>query len=107
MPTVTLTRTSSRDIGARDLYVRLDEEPERTVLHGEETTFDVAPGEHTLRITNRLYSKSETFTLGDGETARFMGANVPAGGIFAFIVFSMTFAYKVKLDRIDGHRAAE
>lgn len=106
MPTVTLARTSPRDIGARDLYVRLDEEPERTVLYGEETVFDVPPGEHSLKITNRLYSRSETFMLAEGESVRFLGANIPAGGIFAFIVFSMTFAYKVMLQRVDDQGAA-
>ena len=96
---VTLIRTSERDIKMRDLYVTLDEEPERTVLYGRATTFEVAPGEHRLKITNRLYSKTETFTLAEGEEVRFRGANVWMGGPFAWMLVALTSAYKVTLER--------
>ena len=98
--TLTLARTSEKDIKMRDLYVSIDGGAERTVLFNGTTSFDLAPGEHTLHVTNRLYTKEETVTLTDGETARFLAANVWAGGIFAWALVILTGAYKVTLERV-------
>lgn len=96
---LTVARTSERDIKMRDLYVRVDGE-ERNILFGRSTTYELAPGEHQLEVTNTLYTKTETVELREGEEARFLAANVWAGGIFAWIVVILTGAYKVTLERL-------
>ena len=83
----------------RDLYVKLDGE-ERNVLFGRSTTYEVAPGEHLLEVTNTLYTRTETITLQEGEEARFLTANIWSGGIFAWLVVALSGAYKVTLERI-------
>lgn len=97
--TVTVSRTSGRDIKMRDLYVTVDGE-QRNVLFGRATTFEVTSGEHRLEITNTLYTKGETLVLAEGEEARFLAANVWAGGVFTWAVVILTGAYKVTLERL-------
>lgn len=98
--TLTVSRTSEKDIKMRDLYVSVDEGPERTLLFDRATTFELPAGEHRLEITNRLYSKDATVSLGEGEEVRFLAANVWAGGIFAWVFVVLTGAYKVTLERL-------
>ncbi|MGV3614559.1 MAG: hypothetical protein ACO1SV_04405 [Fimbriimonas sp.] len=92
-------RTADDDIKIRDLYVLVDEEEERTVLYGKSLEYVLAPGEHRIKITNRLFSKVENFQVGAGQTIRFAVANVPAGGgLFApLMMVSGTGAYKVRI----------
>lgn len=94
-------RTDHDDIGIRDLYVLVDDQEERTVLHGKSLTIDLAPGEHRIKITNRLFSKAEEFTVREGQSVRYATANVAAGGgLFApLMMISGTGAYKVRLKR--------
>lgn len=94
-------RRASDDIGMRDLYVIVDELPEETLLFNQSLTLDLPPGEHRVKITNRLFSKVETFLLGEGQTVRFSAANVGATSLFApLMIVSGTGAYKVALKRI-------
>ena len=84
----------------RDLYVVIDELEEATVLFGRSLDYEVAPGNHRVKITNRLFSKVEEINLADGETAVFDVANVSAGCLFApLIVLGGTGAYRVSLIR--------
>ena len=98
--TIVVSRTSERDIKMRDLYVSVDGGPERTILFGDFTAFEVEPGEHTVKVDNRLYAKELSVTLGESEEVRFLGSNVWAGGIFAWALVILTGAYKVTLERI-------
>lgn len=94
-------RTSGDDIGIRDLYVLVDDLEERTVHYGKSLQYDIPPGDHRIKITNRLYSKVENFTVAEGQAVRFSAANVPAsGGLFGpLMMISGTGAYKVRLTR--------
>lgn len=84
----------------RDLYILLDDQAEVTILYPRTITFDVAPGEHRIKITNRLFSHIETFSLAEGERVSFEVANVSAGCLFApLIVLGGTGAYKVQMTR--------
>ena len=84
----------------RDLYVSIDGGPEKTVLFGDFARFEVEPGDHTVKVDNRLYAKDLAVTVTEGEEARFLGSNVWAGGIFAWALVILTGAYKVTLERI-------
>jgi hypothetical protein len=94
-------RTDQDDIGMRDLYVLVDDMEERTVLHGKSLVYDLEPGDHRIKITNRLFTKAEEFTVREGQSIRYATANVAAGGgLFApLMMISGTGAYKVRLKR--------
>ncbi|CAN5451765.1 hypothetical protein BH11ARM2_BH11ARM2_29540 [soil metagenome] len=94
-------RRDASDIGMRDLYVIVDELPEETLLYGGSLELPLPPGEHRVKVTNRLFSKVETFMLGEGQTVRFSGANVGASSLLApLMIITGTGAYKVALKRM-------
>lgn len=100
-PSVVVTRTSSRDIGIRDLYVKIDDQPEVTLKNTQALRISLSVGKHRLRITNRLFSKEEEFELAPEEHVTFEVANVRAGLLFApLMVLGGTGAYKVSLKRL-------
>lgn len=93
-------RTSDRDIGMRDLYVRIDELREITLLHGEGVQVRLLPGTHHLKVTNRLYTRRAEFELAEGEHVRFVVANVPGSILFApLLIIGGTGVYKVAIER--------
>ena len=99
---VVLRRTSPKDIKMRDLYVQVDDRREVTLLFGEWVEVRLEPGEHRLRVTNRLFTKRETFDLAEGETVRFEVANVPGSLLFApLLIISGTGAYKVTVKKVE------
>lgn len=51
-------RRDASDIGMRDLYVIVDELPEETLLYGGSLELPLPPGEHRVKVTNRLFSRS-------------------------------------------------
>lgn len=92
-------RTSPEDIKMRDLYLLVDEWPEETLLYGESYEVKLPPGEHRLKITNRLFSKTAEFTVEPNKTVRFRAANVASKGFLSLLVgITGSGAYKVKLE---------
>jgi hypothetical protein len=84
----------------RDLYVLIDDLPEQTMSHGDIIRLPLPAGEHRIKVTNRLFSKVETFHLDEGETVRFMASNKAMGGLFSvMVVIGGTGAYTVTLER--------
>lgn len=79
--TLVVERTSDRDIKMRDLYVFVDDMPEQNVMFGNTLEIPLDPGEHRLKITNRLFSDQATFTVREGETVRFSATNVLKNGL--------------------------
>lgn len=99
---VVLLRTSLKDIKMRDLYVQVDDRREITLLFDEWVELQLDPGEHRIKITNRLFTKRAAFDLAAGETIRFEVANVPGSLLFApLLIISGTGAYKVALRKLD------
>ena len=97
---IVVDRNSRRDIKMRDLYVTVDNLAEDTLLFGETLEIPLNPGEHRVKVTNRVYSKSVAFSIGQGETVRFSAANIPSRGVLSlFMVFSGTVPYKVSIER--------
>src|SRR5687768_8298376 len=74
-----VSRTSKDDIGIRGLELRLDGEFLDNLSFGKTIEHELAPGEHTLLATNSLYKQNATFTVEEGETARFEAMNVLTG----------------------------
>ena len=68
---LTVTRTSERDIKQRQLIVSVDGERVATLLFGDSVTRDLEAGPHRLRVSNTLVWKTVEFTLRPGEQAYF------------------------------------
>ena len=72
---ITIARTSRADIGQRQVIVSVDEGPKRTLVFGESATFEIAPGEHTIKANNTLVWKRVSFAAAPGEHVQFEIAN--------------------------------
>jgi len=72
---VTLTRRHPRDIGQRQVYVRMDDGPRVALLFGQSFTVEVRPGTHRLRAHNTLMWKTVTFHVEAGEHIEFQLIN--------------------------------
>jgi hypothetical protein len=83
----------------RDLYVVIDDLEEQTLLNGQTLTLPLTPGQHLLKVTNRLFTRKAQFELEEGQTAKFLVSNKAVGGVFSLlVVLGGTGAYKVTLD---------
>jgi hypothetical protein len=71
---VTISRTHPKDIGQRQVYVRLDEK-RTTLLFGDHFTDELDPGLHELRVHNTLMRKRVRFALEPGEHLEFVIIN--------------------------------
>ncbi len=99
MGTLVVSRTSPKDIGMRDLYVVVDEQEERTLLNGQSLSLDLPSGEHTVKVTNRLFTRKTLVDVKTGQTTTFITSNKALGGMFSLlIVIGGTGAYKVTLE---------
>ena len=74
---VTIARTSDEDFKDRQLVVWLDGERLGDLMFGETMTRDIAPGKHTLRVSNTLVWKTVPFDVKPGEQVRFDAINRP------------------------------
>jgi hypothetical protein len=98
--TLTVARNAPDDIKMRDLYVSVDELPEWTLPYEATRSVELSPGEHRIKITNRLFSQSVTFSLTSGQAANFRVANIPAGALFApLMIIGGMGGYKVRIER--------
>ncbi len=80
---VIITRDSERDIKMRGLEVFVDDTFLADLAFGDSCSHDVTPGEITVKVTNRLYTKRLTITLAAGETYHVQAGNYfgSVGGI--------------------------
>lgn len=72
---VTFSRVHPRDIGQRQVFVRLDGRPSIALLYGETVSAEVDPGRHHLRAHNTLFWKNISFTIEPGEHLEFILIN--------------------------------
>ena len=97
---VTIQRKSEKDLKMRDLLVRIDDQPEFNLNYGQSKEIQLESGEHTIFATNRLYSATETFQIGDGTAVAYEVINIPSGCLaFLFAGLGMGI-YKVKIERL-------
>ena len=81
---VIISRTDPRDVGQRQIYVRIDDGPTYTLLFGETVSESLPPGIHRLRANNTLFWKSVSFTIEVNEQHDDVEFSViNAGGAFA------------------------
>ena len=73
--TITVSREHPRDVGQRQVIVRLDGGPKVTLVFGEWMTQDLEPGRHHLRVHNTLVWKNVHFTIEPGEHLEFIVIN--------------------------------
>jgi hypothetical protein len=79
MAKLRISRTSDRDIKMRGLEVLLDDQHLTDLSYGKQAEFEIEPGEHTITITNTVYTKKDRFTIGAGRTAAYEIANIVTG----------------------------
>jgi hypothetical protein len=82
---LTVTRTSEKDVKQRQLIVSLDGERVATLLFGDSVTRELEAGPHVLRVSNTLVWKTVEFTLGPGEQAYFEVINRPGFGTYPML----------------------
>ncbi len=80
---LTVTRTSPKDIGQREVFVSLDGQEMAIMKFGETATREVAPGTHLLSIHNTLFRKKFELTLAPGQHVRFSVVNRSGWGTYA------------------------
>jgi hypothetical protein len=84
---VTLLRRHPRDIGQRQVFVRIDDGPRVALLFGQSLTVEVKPGTHRLRAHNTLMWKTVTFHVEAGEHLEFQLIN--RGGPLTYSVAAL------------------
>ena len=83
--TITISRTSSDDVGLREIYVDLDGERLAILHHGQMVTREVASGPHRLRAHNTLFWRNLDIVVQPGEHAAFFAVNRAGWGTFSVL----------------------
>ena len=97
---VTIARTSTADIGQRQVIVSIDGGPKTTLVFGESATFEVAPGEHALKANNTLVWKTVAFSAAPGEHVRFDVANCATRFTLGFLSLIGVAPLYLKVERL-------
>jgi hypothetical protein len=92
---VTFSRRHPRDIGQRQVYVRLDGGASVALLYGQSITLEVQPGTHSLRAHNTLMWRTVKFHVEAGEHLEFLIVN--RGGPLTFGIAALLGAAPVFL----------
>lgn len=94
-------RDHPNDIQDRPVYVWLDGEKWDGVLrYGATFTRPLAPGRHTLKVHNTLFSHQESFEAEAGETIRFRCENGLTGGGMVMVLMLGVAYLRVRLRRL-------
>ena len=72
---VTIRRVDARDVGHRQIYVRVDDAPNQTLLFGDSIRLEIPPGQHHLKANNTLFWKSVAFEINPNEHLEFTLVN--------------------------------
>ena len=83
---VTVSRTSDEDFKQRQLVIWIDGEKLGDLMFGHAFSRDVAPGRHTLRVSNTLVWKTVTFDVKPSEQVRFEVVNRPGKLTYPMLV---------------------
>jgi hypothetical protein len=96
---VTVSRTDERDVQQRQIYARIDDGANRTLMFGESFTMEIAPGAHTLKTNNTLYWKSVAFAVEPGEHVEFAVINQSSKLSFGFLAVLGAGPLKLVIER--------
>jgi hypothetical protein len=83
---LTVSRTSDQDFKQRQLVIWIDGDKIGDLMFGDVFTRDIAPGRHTLRVSNTLVWKTVTFDVKPAEQVRFEVINRPGKLTYPMLV---------------------
>jgi hypothetical protein len=83
---ITVSRTSTEDVGFREVFLLVDGEEVAVLSHGETVTHELAAGRHRVRAHNTLFWKTHDVVLQPGEQARFTAINRAGWGTFGLLM---------------------
>ena len=96
---LTITRNTSGDFQDRQVYLFVDGEAWGKVKYGKPVTREIAPGRHSVRAFNTLFSHTIEIDAVSGEHVRLRCSNgMPTAGWLFFILLHATALF-VKLER--------
>ena len=82
---ITVSRTEPNDVRDRQIILSMDGAPLGTLLFGQQTSREVAPGRHRLKAHNTLFWKNIEVDLAPGEHARFVVINRAGSGTLSLL----------------------
>ncbi|HEX6465135.1 MAG TPA: hypothetical protein VFZ98_11795 [Vicinamibacterales bacterium] len=97
---VTVSRTSDEDFKERQLVIWIDGERQADLMFGHAFSRDVAPGRHTLRVSNTLVWKTVSFDVSPAEQVRFEAVNRPGRLTYPMLVLLGAGPLYVSIRRI-------
>jgi len=83
---ITVSRTSEADFKQRQLVIWIDGEKLGDLMFGHVFSRDIAPGRHTLRVSNTLVWKTVAFDVKPSEQVRFEVVNRPGKLTYPMLV---------------------
>ena len=96
---LTITRNTSGDFQDRQVFLYLDGELWGKVKYGRPVTREIAPGRHTVRAFNTLFSHTVEVDAASGEHVRLRCSNgMPTAGWMLMVFLHVTCLF-VKLER--------
>lgn len=100
-------RRAEKDMKIRGIDIYIDGEWVANLEFGHSFWKALAPGPHTIKVSNTVYSKSDAFELHHGEVQHYSAGNI-VSGLTGFMVFSFGVGpYRVYLERADAPNILE
>ncbi len=97
---ISITRDTPDDVQDRWIRVWLDGEAQDVLRYGMTLTREIAPGHHTLKVSNTLTRDTYEFDATPGEHIKLRCHNKIARGGFLTILMIGVGAIRVRLERI-------
>jgi hypothetical protein len=85
---LTVTRDSPDDVQTRQIFVLLDGERKAELLFGDEISFPVSAGHHTIRVDNTWNHKDLALDINAGDDLRFLTKST-AGQFSKFLLVAL------------------
>lgn len=96
--TLVITRDHPQDIQDRPVYLWIDgEKIERPLKYGTTFTRELAPGRHTIKAHNTLFSHTVEMDAAAGETVRYRCENGLTGGGMVMVLMMGVAYLRVRL----------
>jgi hypothetical protein len=100
---LSISRLGSDDFQDRQIYLWVDGEAWGKIRYGRTMTREIAPGRHTVRAFNTLFSRTIEVEARPGEHVRLRCANgFPKAGWLMMIFLHVTYLL-VRLEQVDSH----
>ena len=96
-----ITRDHPEDVQDRPVYLWIDgEKADRPLKYGKTFERDLAPGPHTIKASNTLFSTKVEFDAAAGETIRYRCENGLTGGGMIMVLMMGVSYLRVRLTRL-------